>query len=30
MAMQDLLYVAGTIGFFALAIVYVWACDKLK
>ena len=30
MAMQDLLFAACTIGFFAVAIAYVWACDKLK
>lgn len=27
--MIDLLYVAGTIGFFALMLAYVAACDRL-
>jgi hypothetical protein len=28
--MKDLLFVACTVGFFAVAIAYVWACDRLK
>lgn len=28
--MQDLIYVICTIGFFVVAIAYVWACEKLK
>jgi hypothetical protein len=28
--MKDLIFVACTVGFFALSIAYVWACDRLK
>lgn len=28
--MRDLIFVVCTIGFFAVAIAYVWACDRLK
>ena len=28
--MRDLIFVACTIGFFLVAIAYVWACDRLK
>jgi hypothetical protein len=27
--MRDMLYVAGTVAFFALMLAYVWACAKL-
>jgi len=28
--MLDIVFIACTVGFFALAVVYVWACDRLK
>jgi len=28
--MLDILFVLCTVGFFVLAIGYVWACDRLK
>jgi hypothetical protein len=28
--MLDIIFVACTVGFFILAIGYVWACDRLK
>ena len=28
--MQDIIFVACTVGFFVVAIAYVWACDRLK
>jgi hypothetical protein len=28
--MLDILFVALTIGFFVVSLLYVWACDKLK
>lgn len=30
MLMLDAVFVACTIGFFVIAIAYVWACDRLK
>jgi hypothetical protein len=30
MAMQDIVFVVGTIVFFLVAVAYVWACDRLK
>lgn len=29
-SMQDLIFVACSAGFFAIAIAYVWACERLK
>jgi hypothetical protein len=29
-AMRDVVFVACTFGFFVVAIVYVWACERLK
>ena len=28
--MQDFIFVVCTVGFFAVAVAYVWACDRLK
>jgi hypothetical protein len=28
--MSDILYLAATVGFFAVAIAYTHACDKLR
>jgi hypothetical protein len=28
--MLDLVFVLCTIGFFVVAVVYVWACERLK
>jgi len=28
--MLDLIFVICTVGFFVVAIAYVWACDRLK
>jgi hypothetical protein len=28
--MQDVIFVVCSVGFFAIAIAYVWACDRLK
>jgi len=28
--MQDIIFLACTVGFFVLAIAYVWACDRLR
>jgi len=30
MLMLDAIFVICTIGFFAVAVAYVWACDRLK
>jgi hypothetical protein len=29
-SMQDLIFVACSAGFFAIAVAYVWACERLK
>jgi len=28
--MQDLIFVICSVGFFVVAIAYVWACERLK
>lgn len=28
--MLDIIFVACTVGFFVISLLYVWACDKLK
>ena len=29
-AMMDVIFITGTIGFFVIALAYVYACEKLR